>query len=149
MSPTEMDSFAIMGRAHEHGTNFFDTANVYGGAIPPSGPRDGLPQQIVGRWFAKGGGRQERTVLGTKVYAPMSDRPNESKGRRSTSVGRATLPWPDCRLTISTFTKSTIAPAGKRVPKLDHRPLIITLVRCLHKCRSYHACRRQAEPVLA
>ncbi|HXW78978.1 MAG TPA: aldo/keto reductase [Acidimicrobiales bacterium] len=76
---TEMDSFAIMDRAHEHGINFFDTANVYGGAIPPSGPRDGLTEQIIGRWFAKGSGRRERTVLGTKVYAPMSERPNESK----------------------------------------------------------------------
>jgi len=71
---SEQDSFVIMDQAHEKGINFFDTANVYGGV---SG--EGITEQIVGRWFAKGDGRRERTVLATKVYGNMGDWPNESK----------------------------------------------------------------------
>ena len=71
---SEPDSHAIMDAAHEHGINFFDTANVYG--------RDagkGRTEEIVGSWFASGGGRRERTVLATKVYGDMSDWPNDGK----------------------------------------------------------------------
>ena len=38
----------------------------------------GLTEQIIGRWFAQGGGRRERTVLATKVYGSMSDWPNDT-----------------------------------------------------------------------
>ncbi|WP_225849253.1 aldo/keto reductase [Streptomyces sp. HPF1205] len=54
---------ALMDAAHEAGINLFDTANIYG--------RDGhkgLTEEIIGDWFAKGGGRRDRTVLATKVY---------------------------------------------------------------------------------
>jgi aryl-alcohol dehydrogenase-like predicted oxidoreductase len=71
---SEPDSFAIMDRAHERGVNFFDTANVYGHARG-----EGRTEQIIGRWFAQGGGRRERTVLATKVYGSMGDWPNEEK----------------------------------------------------------------------
>jgi aryl-alcohol dehydrogenase-like predicted oxidoreductase len=71
---SEPDSFAIMDAAHEHGINFFDTANVYGGA----GDR-GRTETIVGSWFARGGGRRERTVLATKLYGDMGDWPNEGR----------------------------------------------------------------------
>jgi len=71
---TEADSFAIMDRALEHGINFFDTANVYGWK-----PGEGVTEQIIGRWFAKGGGRREKTVLATKVYGKMGDWPNQSR----------------------------------------------------------------------
>ncbi len=71
---SEPDSFSIMDRAHEHGINFFDTANVYGWAIG-----EGVTEQIIGRWFAQGGGRRERTVISTKVYGKMGDWPNKSK----------------------------------------------------------------------
>ncbi|MBE1532749.1 aldo/keto reductase [Actinomadura algeriensis] len=71
----EADSHAIMDRAHEHGINFFDTANVYGGR---GGAGVGSTEEIIGRWFAGGGDRRENTVLATKVYLPMSDRPNDS-----------------------------------------------------------------------
>lgn len=70
----EPDSFAIMDRAHEVGINFFDTANVYGNARG-----EGLTEKIIGRWFAQGGGRRERTVLATKVYGSMGDWPNDEK----------------------------------------------------------------------
>jgi aryl-alcohol dehydrogenase-like predicted oxidoreductase len=70
----EADSFAIMDRAHGLGINFFDTANVYGNSRG-----EGLTEQIIGRWFAQGGGRRERTVLATKVYGTMGDWPNDEK----------------------------------------------------------------------
>ncbi len=70
----EPDSFAIMDRAHEHGVNFFDTANVYGW-----GENKGRTEEIIGRWFAQGGGRRERTVLATKLYGDMGEWPNEGR----------------------------------------------------------------------
>ncbi len=63
---SEEDSFAIMDKAHELGINFFDTADVYGWKRG-----EGITEQIIGRWFAQGGGRRERTVLATKVFGPM------------------------------------------------------------------------------
>ena len=68
---SEEDSCAIMDAAHEHGINFFDTANRYGG--------NGVTEQIIGRWFDQGGGRRERTVLATKLYGAMGDWPNEGR----------------------------------------------------------------------
>ena len=45
----EADSHHIMDRAHEHGINFFDTADVYGWKRG-----EGWTEQIIGRWFEKG-----------------------------------------------------------------------------------------------
>ncbi|TSE17183.1 aldo/keto reductase [Arthrobacter sp. KBS0703] len=70
----ESAAHSIMDSAHESGINFFDTANVYGGA-----EHRGWTEEIIGRWFAKGGERRERTVLATKLYGTMTDRPNGSK----------------------------------------------------------------------
>ncbi|WLQ08338.1 aldo/keto reductase [Arthrobacter oryzae] len=70
----ETAAHSIMDSALESGINFFDTANVYGG----TGHR-GWTEEIIGRWFAQGGERRERTVLATKLYGTMTDRPNESK----------------------------------------------------------------------
>ncbi len=70
---SEGDSHAIMDEAHELGINFFDTANVYGWK---SG--QGVTEQIIGRWFAKGGGRRERTVIATKLFGSMSEWPNDT-----------------------------------------------------------------------
>jgi aryl-alcohol dehydrogenase-like predicted oxidoreductase len=70
----EADSHHIMDVAHERGVNFFDTANVYGWD-----ENKGRTERIVGTWFAKGGGRRERTVLATKLYGDMGDWPNEGK----------------------------------------------------------------------
>ena len=68
----EADSFTIMDRALEHGINFFDTANVYGWKLG-----EGITEQIIGRWFAQGGGRRDKVVLATKVYGRMGDWPND------------------------------------------------------------------------
>src|SRR5947209_18452453 len=70
---SEEDSHQIMDRAIEHGINFFDSANVYGWK-----QGEGITEQIVGRWFAQGGGRREKTVIATKLYGSMSDWPNDT-----------------------------------------------------------------------
>ena len=70
----EPDSFAIMDRALDLGLNFFDTADVYGWKIG-----EGWTEQILGRWFAQGGGRREKVVLATKVYGRMGDWPNQAR----------------------------------------------------------------------
>lgn len=70
----EPAAHAILDAASDSGINFLDTANVYGGS-----GRRGWTEEILGRWFATGGERRERTVLATKLYGRMTDRPNESK----------------------------------------------------------------------
>ena len=70
----EADSFAIMDRAHELGINFFDTADVYGWKTG-----EGVTEQIIGRWFAQGDGRRERTVIATKVYNSRDPWPNTGR----------------------------------------------------------------------
>jgi aryl-alcohol dehydrogenase-like predicted oxidoreductase len=71
---SEEDSHAIMDAAHTQGVNFFDTANVYG-----QDKGRGATEEIVGRFFAQGGGRREKTVLATKLYGDMTDYPNDGK----------------------------------------------------------------------
>ena len=71
---SESDSFAIMDKALELGINFFDTANVYGRVTG-----EGVTENIIGRWFAQGGGRREKTIIATKVFGKMSDWPNGSR----------------------------------------------------------------------
>jgi aryl-alcohol dehydrogenase-like predicted oxidoreductase len=69
---SEADAGIVMDRALEHGINFFDTANRYGGDLGP-----GATESIVGRWLAQGGGRREKVVLATKVFGPMTEWPND------------------------------------------------------------------------
>jgi aryl-alcohol dehydrogenase-like predicted oxidoreductase len=71
---TEQDSHAIMDQALELGFNFFDTANVYGRK-----KGEGITENIIGRWFAQGGGRREKVILATKVYGEMGEWPNERR----------------------------------------------------------------------
>ncbi len=71
---TEEDSFKIMDRAMDLGLNFFDTANTYGWQLG-----QGVTEQIIGKWFAQGGGRREQTVIATKVYGRTGDGPNERR----------------------------------------------------------------------
>ncbi len=68
----EADSHAIMDSALDAGVNFFDTANVYGW-----GENKGRTEEIIGSWFAKGGGRRDKTVLATKVYGNMAPEGSE------------------------------------------------------------------------
>src|SRR6185312_11842181 len=82
---TPADSHEIMDHAQESGVNFFDTANRYGGVSSPPGQladgetHVGWTEEIIGDWFASGGGRRERTVLATKLYGAMGDWPNEGR----------------------------------------------------------------------
>ena len=71
---SEPDAHAIMDTAHQLWINFFDTANAYGGT-----DHRGHTEEIIGRWFASGGGRRERTVLATKLYGDMDPWPNNGK----------------------------------------------------------------------
>lgn len=70
----EESSHEIMDQALEQGINFFDTANVYGWELG-----EGITEQIIGRWLAKGGGRREKIVLASKVYGRMGDGPNQRR----------------------------------------------------------------------
>jgi NDP-hexose 2,3-enoyl reductase len=67
----ETDSHAILDRAYDEGVNFIDTANMYG-----SERGDGLSERFIGGWFGRTG-RRDRMVLATKVYAPLTDWPND------------------------------------------------------------------------
>lgn len=78
----EADAFAIMDRSFDEGINFFDTANVYGGA-----EHRGWTEEIVGRWLAKSGHRDE-IVLATKVFGKMSERIND-RGLSAFNIRRA------------------------------------------------------------
>lgn len=71
---SEEDSYRIMDEALEMGINFFDTADVYGWKLG-----EGVTEQIIGRWFAQGGGRREKVVLATKVNGKMGEWPNMMK----------------------------------------------------------------------
>jgi len=74
---SEDDSQVIMDRALDLGINFFDTANRYG--LREGRGHLGLTEEIIGRWWAQGGGRREKVVLATKLYGAMGDWPNEGK----------------------------------------------------------------------
>lgn len=77
----EQEAFKIMDAALDAGINFFDTANVYGGQ-----EHKGWTEEIIGRWFAQGGGRREKVVLATKVYNPMNDATDGPNDERSLSA---------------------------------------------------------------
>jgi aryl-alcohol dehydrogenase-like predicted oxidoreductase len=68
---TQEESFKIMDRALELGINFFDTADVYGW-----GGEQGDTEEILGRWFAQGGGRRDAVVLATKVFNAVKRKAN-------------------------------------------------------------------------
>ena len=71
---SEQEAFAIMDMALDAGINFFDTANIYGQLYAdPAQIHMGWSEEIIGRWFAQGGGRRERVILATKVYCDMYD----------------------------------------------------------------------------
>jgi aryl-alcohol dehydrogenase-like predicted oxidoreductase len=60
----EAESFAMLDHAFENGVNFIDTSDNYNA---------GKSEALLGRWFAQGGGRREKTVLASKVYCPPND----------------------------------------------------------------------------
>ena len=70
----ENEAHALMDKALDLGINFFDTADVYGRK-----KGEGVTEHIIGRWFASGDGRREKTVIATKVYGEMGEWPNTSR----------------------------------------------------------------------
>lgn len=76
----EKEAFRIMDEARDAGINFFDTANIYGW-----GENSGRTEEIIGNWFAQGGGRRESTVLATKVHGDMHDAHDGPNGQRGLS----------------------------------------------------------------
>lgn len=70
----EADSHKILDQALDDGINFIDTANVYGGKLG-----EGITENIIGRWFAKGNRRRERVVLATKVFGRVGEGPNDRR----------------------------------------------------------------------
>jgi aryl-alcohol dehydrogenase-like predicted oxidoreductase len=64
----EEDAAPFVQRAAEAGVNFFDTADVYS---------LGASEEITGHLLARFFPRREDYVLATKVFSPMSDRPND------------------------------------------------------------------------
>ncbi len=79
----EATSHSIMDSALANGLNFFDTANRYGGIN-----QWGRTEEIMGRWFTKGGARREKVVLATKLYGEMDPWPN-NKGVSALNIRRA------------------------------------------------------------
>jgi aryl-alcohol dehydrogenase-like predicted oxidoreductase len=71
---TEKESYEIMDRALELGIGFFDTADVYG-----RGGEQGDTEEILGRWFALGGGRRDAVILATKVFNPVKRKANRAE----------------------------------------------------------------------
>jgi aryl-alcohol dehydrogenase-like predicted oxidoreductase len=63
----EGDAEPIVRRAVEGGVTFFDTADMYS---------SGASEEVTGRLLSKFFGNRDDYVLATKVYMPMSDKPN-------------------------------------------------------------------------
>ena len=72
----EPDSFAILDKAFEVGVNMIDTSDNYNA---------GQSEALIGRWFAQGGGRREKTVLATKVFSPPMEWGSRDPVKRSGS----------------------------------------------------------------
>lgn len=80
----EKNAFRIMDKALEYGINFFDTADVYGGA-----EGRGATETLLGNWFALGEGRRDAVVLASKVYNPANqkgERPEPNHDARNLSA---------------------------------------------------------------
>lgn len=83
----EQEAFRIMDMALDAGINLFDTADNYGKFVG----REGITEEIIGRWFQLGGGRREKTILITKVFEDMKktvDGPNTEPGLTRYKVRR-------------------------------------------------------------
>ncbi|WP_370310626.1 aldo/keto reductase [Amycolatopsis sp. WAC 01376] len=66
------DALRLLDHARERGIDCIDTADIYGWRV-----HKGHTEELLGRWFARGGGRREDIVLATKVGGQMTDRPGD------------------------------------------------------------------------
>lgn len=70
----EPASFAVMDAYVDAGGNFLDTADYYSRWI--AGHQGGESEEIIGRWLKARRNRHDM-VIGTKVFQPMGDGPND------------------------------------------------------------------------
>ena len=88
-SVDEAGAFAVMDTYAEAGGNFIDTADCYTawsadmGGPPNAG---GVAEEIVGRWLAARGNRDE-IVVATKVRAAMGERFSDTRATASQREG--------------------------------------------------------------
>ncbi len=68
----EADSKLLLNRYHDHGGNYFDTADSY---------NNGESERILGNWLQETGNR-ENCVIGTKVFFPTAEGPNNTGASR-------------------------------------------------------------------
>lgn len=71
---TQEEAERIVNAALDAGINTIDTADAYGA---PKGEAERMIGEIL-----KANGRREETIIATKFYLPMSDRPNDRGGSR-------------------------------------------------------------------
>ena len=70
-------SVRVLDAAVEAGITLIDTADAYGGPQSPDMAQGhGVGEEIIGRWLAAGGHR-DQIVLATKAYQPMGLGPND------------------------------------------------------------------------
>ena len=81
---TEEDSFQIMDHALAQGINFWDTADVYGWKTG-----EGVTEQIIGRFFAQGGGRREKSRAGHQSLRRHGQGRHQGLAQHQSSVGQA------------------------------------------------------------
>lgn len=73
----ESEACKIMDTACDAGINIFDSADVYGVEQRPDIKKgSGLTEEIIGRWLAKSGKRNE-LIIATKLHQPMGAGPND------------------------------------------------------------------------
>ncbi len=88
-SADEQQSFAVLDAYVEMGGNFIDTADCYSSWAGSMGGPDnagGVSEQIVGRWLASRGIRDEM-VVATKVRAAMGQSFTDHRGTRAQREG--------------------------------------------------------------
>ncbi len=80
----EPTSHAIMDAAFEAGITLFDTADMY----PPQGypERQGLTDEIIGRWLAASPGRRDEVLIADKCFFPSGRRRWEAGNSRHNIV---------------------------------------------------------------
>ncbi|MGE5846760.1 MAG: aldo/keto reductase, partial [Ignavibacteria bacterium] len=70
----EKEAYKIMDKSLEHGINFLDTANAYGGK-----KGEGITEKILGKWFSQDKTRRDKIVLATKVYGEIGPGINDKR----------------------------------------------------------------------
>ena len=105
---SQEESFKIMDRSLELGIDFFDTADVYG-----RGGEQGDTEEIIGHWFAQGGGCRDAVVLTTRSSIPS----------------RVRLTWQNPTQMVAAFRRTRSANTAK-VASSGSRPITSTFTRC-------------------